>query len=238
MLTELAPGRWKARVLVRDSSGERRDLVRVSPTKLDARGRNIPDRNGTRAVDAVLAAVRSIRVDAGGDLSDSTTVRQLWDKYRTYLIEQGRSQTTIDQYDVAAELFNTAFGGRRLLEVTTSSVEAFLKEIGHAKGPSSMRTGRNVLSGMFRYAVRRDALSVNPVRESELAQNIEAKGRTGGSRDITVDELRSSWQRCAHHTFRVHGNCPALNAIGRHRSSRTRRPRCRSIAIVLTWPTG
>lgn len=53
-----------------------------------------------------------------------------------------------------------------------------------------MRTGRNVLSGMFRYAVRKDALTVNPVRESEMAKNVEAKGRTGDARDITIDELR------------------------------------------------
>ncbi|MFE3057108.1 hypothetical protein [Nocardia sp. NPDC059239] len=43
---------------------------------------------------------------------------------------------------------------------------------------------------MFRYAVRRGAREVNPVREVELPQNLEAKGRTGGARDITVDELR------------------------------------------------
>ncbi|WP_433627079.1 site-specific integrase [Nocardia sp. CA-120079] len=190
MLTELSPGRWKARVLVRDASGERRDVVRVSPVKLDSRGRNIPDRNGSRAVDAVLAVAGSIRVDAGGQLSDSTSVRQLWALYRNYLVEQGRASATVERYDLMAEMFNTAFGGRRLLEVTTSSVEAFLKDVGKAKGPGTMRTGRNVLSGMFRYAVRKDALSVNPVRESQLAQNVEPKGRTGGSRDITVDELR------------------------------------------------
>ncbi|MBF4996653.1 hypothetical protein IRT45_05725 [Nocardia sp. BSTN01] len=97
---------------------------------------------------------------------------------------------TLERYDVVAGLFNTAFGERRLLEVTTSSVEAFLKSLGAAKGPSSMRTGRNVLSGMFRYAVRKAALSVNPVRESQLTMNIEAKGRTGGTRDITIEKLR------------------------------------------------
>ncbi|WP_157121172.1 hypothetical protein [Nocardia miyunensis] len=42
---------------------------------------------------------------------------------------------------------------------------------------------------MFRYAVRKDALSVNPVRESQLTKNIEAKGRTCGARDITIEEL-------------------------------------------------
>ncbi|MEV6388786.1 site-specific integrase [Nocardia xishanensis] len=190
MLTELSPGHWEARILVRDASGKRRDLKRVSPIKLDARGRKIPDRNGSRALDAVMAAATSIRVDLGGELSESTSVRQLWALYRAHLVEQGRAGNTLDRYDVVAELFNTAFGERRLLEVTTSAVEAFLKQVGEAKGPSSMRTARNVLSGMFRYAVRKDALTVNPVRESQMAKNIEAKGRTGGARDLTIDELR------------------------------------------------
>ncbi|MFE3053505.1 hypothetical protein [Nocardia sp. NPDC059239] len=104
----------------------------------------------------MLAAASAIRVDLGGELSESTTVRQLWQLYRAYLEEQGRASSTLERYDVVAELFNTAFGERRLLEVTTSSVEAFLKDLGVAKGPSSMRTGRNVLSGMFRYAVNHD----------------------------------------------------------------------------------
>lgn len=190
MLTELSPGHWCARILVRDASGRRRDLKRVSPVRLDSRGRKIPDRNGSRALDAVMAAASAVRVDLGGELSESTTVRQLWQLYRAYLEEQGRASGTLERYDVVAELFNTAFGERRLLEVTTSSVEAFLKDLGVAKGPSSMRTGRNVLSGMFRFAVRKDAISVNPVRESQLAKNVEAKGRTGGARDITVEELR------------------------------------------------
>ncbi|OCF90987.1 tyrosine-type recombinase/integrase [Nocardia brasiliensis] len=190
MLTELSPGHWQARVLVRDASGKRRDLARVSPMKRDAQGRRIPDRNGSRATDAVLDAANAIRIDVGGELSEATSVRQLWALYRIYLVEQGRASATVERYDLVAEMFDTAFGGRRLLEVTTSAIEAFLNDLGEAKGPGTMRTGRIVLSGMFRYAVRKDALSVNPVRESKLAQNVEAKGRTGGSRDITVDELR------------------------------------------------
>ncbi|MEV0357362.1 tyrosine-type recombinase/integrase [Nocardia sp. NPDC050697] len=190
MLTELSAGRWEARILVRDASGKRRDLKRVSPVKLDARGRKIPDRNGTRALDAVMAAATAIRVDLGGELSESTTVRQLWVLYRNHLVEQQRAGSTLERYDLVAEQFNTAFGERRLLEVTTSAVEAFLRQVGEARGPGSMRTARTVLSGMFRYAVRKDALSVNPVRESQMAQNVEAKARTGGASDLTVDQLR------------------------------------------------
>uniref|UniRef100_UPI002453D11E tyrosine-type recombinase/integrase n=1 Tax=Nocardia neocaledoniensis TaxID=236511 RepID=UPI002453D11E len=78
----------------------------------------------------------------------------------------------------------------RLFEVTTSAVETFLTDVGKARGPSNMRTGRIVLSGMFRYAVRTSPLEVNPVREVQMPKNIEAKGRTGGAGDLTTDELR------------------------------------------------
>ncbi|MBF6070152.1 hypothetical protein [Nocardia farcinica] len=151
---------------MRDKTGKRRQVTRTSPLKLDARGRQVPDAQGSRATDAALAAATATRVDAGGELSESTTVRQLWDEYQGYLVEQNRAPSTIESYDVIAVTFNTAFGGRLLLEVSTSSVEAFLVDLGRAKGPGSMRTGRNVLSGMFRYAVREDAPTVNRVRET------------------------------------------------------------------------
>ncbi|WP_225725523.1 MULTISPECIES: tyrosine recombinase XerC [unclassified Nocardia] len=118
------------------------------------------------------------------------TVRQLWTVYREYLVKQKRAKNTLDRYDVAAELFSEEFGSRRLCEVTTSTVEDYLELVAHRKGPSSGITARTVLSGMFRFAVRKDALAVNPAREAEMAKNVAPKGRTGGARQITVDELR------------------------------------------------
>ncbi|MFE6925424.1 tyrosine-type recombinase/integrase [Nocardia sp. NPDC057663] len=190
MLTELATGHWKARVSVRDPSGRRREVARTSPLKLDSRGHLIPDRTGQRALDAVLAAAIAITADHDGELSATTTVAQLWARYRDYLITQGRTQGTIARYDHVAKLFDAVFGGRQLLEVTTAAIESFLTEVGHARGPSNIRTGRTVLSGMFRYAVRTGPLEVNPVREAQTPKNIEPKGRTGGAANLTIDELR------------------------------------------------
>ncbi|NKX91267.1 MULTISPECIES: tyrosine-type recombinase/integrase [Nocardia] len=190
MLTEIAPGHWKARIYIRDTSGRRREVVRFSPIKLSAQGRPLPDRSGQRALDAVMAAAVAIRVDLDDELSDSITVKQLWDHYRDHLVSLGRAEGTLSRYDEAAKTFDSAFGGRRLFEVNTATVEAFLKDVGHARGPSNMRTARNVLSGMFRFACARTALAVNPVREARMAENVEAKGRTGGAGDLTVDELR------------------------------------------------
>ncbi|WP_330185556.1 tyrosine-type recombinase/integrase [Nocardia sp. NBC_01503] len=190
MLTELAPGHFAARVLVRDGSGKRRDITRVSPLKLDSLGRKIPDRNGSRASDAVLAAAREIRIAVQGELTDSITVRKLWELYRNHLVALERAANTLERYDDVAAAFNKAFGSLRLYEVSTAAAEKFLVEVGQTQGPGSMDTARSVLSGMFKYAVRKTPLTVNPVREVELPENLEPKGRTGGARDITVAELR------------------------------------------------
>ncbi|MFD0000154.1 tyrosine recombinase XerC [Nocardia sp. NPDC127526] len=190
MLTEIAPGHFQARVLVRDGSGKRRDIARVSPLKLDSRGRKVPDRNGSRATEAVLAAAREIRITVEGELTDSITVRKLWEHYRNHLVALERAMSTLERYDDVAAMFNNAFGDLRLHEVTTAAAEKFLIQVGKAQGPGSMDTARSVLSGMFKYAVRKTPLTVNPVREVELPENLEPKGRTGGARDITVDELR------------------------------------------------
>ncbi|MFD3458242.1 hypothetical protein ACFWVM_00865 [Nocardia fluminea] len=129
---------------MRDSSGRRRDVTRSSPIKLNTQGRALPDRTGQRALDAVLSAAADIRVDLDDALSDSITVRELWKHYRDHLISPNRAGATISPYDDAAKTFYTAFGGRRLFEVTTSTIQAFLQEVGHARGPSNMQTARNV----------------------------------------------------------------------------------------------
>lgn len=189
-LTELAPGHWRALLRVRDATGRRRRVVRVSPVKFDSRGRKIPDRNGSRAEEAALAAAALIAPSAPAELSGATRVRALWQRYRVYLVEQGRADATLDLYDRWAELFGKAHGERQLIEVSTDLVEVFLRTVGEAHGRGSMLNARSMLSGMFRFAVRKGAMTVNPVREAELAKTVEAKGRTGGARQLDVEEVR------------------------------------------------
>ncbi len=72
---------------------------------------------------------------------------------------------------------------------------------------------------MFRCVVRKDASSVSPVRESQLAKNVEAKGRTGGARDIAIEVLR--FMLSAVRTSRL--PCPRkLSRAGRNRGTPVR----------------
>jgi hypothetical protein len=103
----------------------------------------------------VLLAASKIGVNLRSELSGSTRVRDLWTKYREYLVEQKRAQGTFDLYDRWAALFNTAYGDRILIEVPTDTIEEFLKAVAEGHGMGSARNARSMLSGMFRYAVRK-----------------------------------------------------------------------------------
>ncbi|WP_232785482.1 site-specific integrase [Mycobacteroides chelonae] len=192
-LTELRPGVWKARVRVRDVTGERREVKRVSPDKRDSRGRSIPDREGMRAQDAVLAAAAAItQSELDVNLSPDMTIRALWlDHYRPYLVEQGRAQATIDRYDGEAKGFNSAFGGRRLTETGTKIIENYLTEVSKTRGASCAKSSRTVLSGMYNYAIRVSdgAIKINPLREVKLTKK-KGASKSAGARHLTVDEVR------------------------------------------------
>lgn len=191
-LTEVRPGVWRAKLRVRDASGKRRQIMRMSPPRTDSRGRPVPDRDGVRARDAVLAAAADLSVSVlDADLSPETTIRALYyDHYRPYLIDQGKAPATLDRYDFEAKGFDSAFGHRRLLEAPTPVMEKFLTTVADTRGAGAAKSSRTVLSGMYNYAIRMSngAITVNPLREVKLARRKGAK--RGGARQLTVDEVR------------------------------------------------
>lgn len=193
-LTELRPGHFLARVRVRDSAGVRRPVKRVSPPRYDSRGRYIPDTDGRRAAAAVQEAARLLASSpTNTKVTLDTTIRNLWtDHYRPYLVKQCRAQNTLNAYDREAERFIERFGSRRLSEVPTTFLEAYLADLAERHDPGSAKTCRSALSGMFRYAIRisSGAVSVNPVREVELVRDVQPKGRTGGAGHIAAEDVR------------------------------------------------
>ncbi|MFC9436732.1 tyrosine recombinase XerC [Nocardia sp. NPDC057030] len=160
--------------------------------RLDSRGRRIPDRDGSRAESAVRAAAAELVPDTGSELTRTTTIAQLWVLYRAHLVKKGRAEGTLTLYDRWAAMLVAEYGYRRIgpEEFKTSTAEAFLEWVAANHGPGSMLNARSMMSGMFRYAVRKDAIDVNPVREADIPENVEPKGRTGGAAHIAVEDLR------------------------------------------------
>jgi hypothetical protein len=58
-------------------------------------------------------------------------------------------------------------GGLRLGEATVAGVDTLLKAISTHSGASAAKSTKSVLSSMLGMAVRRGAISVNPVRDVE-----------------------------------------------------------------------
>ncbi|WP_433679983.1 site-specific integrase [Nocardia sp. CA-119907] len=164
----------------------------MSPDRFDSRGRRVPDKDGSRAEAAVRAAASILAPDQGsGEVTARTTVAELWTAYRAYLVKKGRAENTLRLYDRWSAMLVAKYGFRRIgpEEFTTGTAESFLDWVAANHGRGSMLNARSMLSGMFRFAVRRGPLSVNPVREAEIPENVEAKGRTGGAAYIGIEDL-------------------------------------------------
>lgn len=192
-LTEVRPGVWRAKLRVRDAIGKRRQVMRMSPPRNNTRGRPVPDRDGVRARDAVLAAASDLSVSVlDAELSTETTIRALYyDHYRPHLVDQGRAPATLDRYDFEAKGFDSAFGHRRLMEAPTPVMEKFLITVADTRGAGAAKSSRTVLSGMYNYAIRMSngAIKIDPLREVKLARRKGAK--RSGARQVTVDQVRA-----------------------------------------------
>ncbi|MEU1427333.1 hypothetical protein ABZ412_09685 [Nocardia sp. NPDC005746] len=82
-------------------------------------------------------------------------------------------------YDRRAAVLVQEYGFRRHLpaEFSTGDAEECLAVVAEGHGRAAMLNARSMLSGMFRFAVRKGALSVNPVREAEVPHNWPAEVR-------------------------------------------------------------
>ncbi|MFB8007535.1 tyrosine recombinase XerC [Nocardia sp. NPDC056000] len=165
----------------------------MSPPRFDSIGRRIPDKDGGRADAAVRAAAGALIPDIGSEVTATTTVAQLWVLYRVHLVRKGRADNTLRLYDRWAGMLVQEYGFRRIVseEFTTATAEAFLDWVAENHGRGSMLNARSMMSGMFRFAVRKcPAVLVNPVREAEIPENVSPKGRTGGAASIEAEDLR------------------------------------------------
>ncbi|WP_244976185.1 site-specific integrase [Nocardia huaxiensis] len=164
----------------------------MSPERFDSIGRRVPDRDGSRAEAAVRAAAAALKPETDAEVTSHSSVKQLWESYRAHLVKKDRADGTLRSYDRWAAMLVKAYGYRRIGpdEFKTATAEAFLETVAEGHGRASMLNARSMLSGMLRFAVRKGAIDVNPVREAEIPENVAPKGRTGGAAQIEIEDLR------------------------------------------------
>mgnify|MGYP001792803363 CR=1 FL=1 len=123
-----------------------------------------------------------------GQYSARTTLREVaeqWHREFVQLVEAGRrSPTTAAQYRRSLDRqILPGLGGLRLSEIKTARVDHFLRLMNSERGPASAKLCRAVLSGVCGFAVRRDAMRFNPVRDVTM---MHPHGRE--ARALTPDE--------------------------------------------------
>src|ERR1700692_2150892 len=179
--TYLGGGIWLARCRFRDSDG----VV----SKVEKRGPPDEfDKYGKLAEDALLEALAERRPPSGPDaIGLDTLVVTLVDQHIARLAEDGRSIRTLDCYKYDATKLPKFVAGVRVGECTPARLDAALRSMRTAHGPTMARRARTLLRGGLQLAVLNNVLTTNPVRD---VQSIRSKGHPKGATALTVDQLR------------------------------------------------
>lgn len=170
--TEIAESKWRARARFRDFTG-------------GTKQREAYGDSGAKAERNLLKALRAEVESAGDSITGNTTVAVLSTIWKTDPdLTNNCSEQTIERYSDSLEHhILPALGEYMLMEVTVSRVDQFLRSLA-VSTPGLAKTARTVLNGMFKLAVRHDALRSNPVRDVRLPNQKKQPVQA-----LTVDEV-------------------------------------------------
>jgi integrase len=103
------------------------------------------------------------------------------------LAEDGRSPVTLSTYRFAAAKLAKFLGGVRVGEATPARIDAAIRSMRTAHGPTMARQSKTILRGALQLAVMANVLGANPVRD---VQPIGLKQRPKGATALSADQLR------------------------------------------------
>jgi integrase len=156
---KLGPNRFHARARFRDYDGTTRDVEATGTT-------------GPAAVRALQANLRDRVAPNDDEVTREThvnTLADLW--FDEKIAEESVSAQTISRYEISIRVaIKPALGKLRIREAGAGRLDKFLREIAKDR-PSAAKGAKVVLGQMFAFAVRRGALTANPVRDTGRLRN-------------------------------------------------------------------
>lgn len=147
-------GAWVAFARFRDYDGVTRQVERGGAT-------------GAAAERTLLAALRDRARLPNEDLTPETRLNRVIDDWDAKLDERDLSDGSRTTYRRQLKHIRKAMGSLQLREVTVQSVDRFLTALQASSGPEAARITRVVLSGVCQRAVRKGAMTSNPVRDAD-----------------------------------------------------------------------
>ena len=103
------------------------------------------------------------------------------------LAEDGRSPVTLSTNRFAAAKLAKFLGGVRVGEATPARIDAAIRSMRTAHGPTMARQSKTILRGALQLAVMANVLGANPVRD---VQPIGLKQQPKGATALSADQLR------------------------------------------------
>jgi len=169
----------QARARYRDPDGETRLVARTGKTEAEAKNR-------------LKRALRD-RQGAGGEhITNRTRIDALADQWLAQAHPEW-SVGTRRTYTYVTKRIKKALGGLKIEEATPAAIGRALAAI-HAEHPSSAKSVRACLNGMFNLAIAHGATQRNPVRDAPVTLTIQrkrARSLTRAQADAFSDWLRT-----------------------------------------------
>jgi integrase len=175
----LGGGVWEAFCRYRDNDGVVRKVQRLGPA-------DEFDKHGKLAEDALIEALAERRAPSADQIGLDTLLVSLVDQHLRRLAEDGRSPVTLSTYRFAADKLAKFIGGVRVCEASTARLDAALRSMRTAHGPTMAKQAKTILRGGLQLAVMANVLGANPVRD---VQPLQLKDRPKGAVALTADQL-------------------------------------------------
>ncbi|MFC0097455.1 tyrosine-type recombinase/integrase [Micromonospora marina] len=160
---KLGPNRYCARTRFRDHDGRTRDVEATDAT-------------GPAAIRALKVKLRDRVTPNDDEITRDTHVSvlaRLWLEEIT--AEERVTPQTISRYEISVRVsIEPALGELRIREATAGRLDRFLRKVAEDR-PSAAKGAKVVLGQMFALAVRRGALTANPVRDTGRLRNPRRK---------------------------------------------------------------
>lgn len=150
---QLGPGQWKAVARFRDYDGVTRKVGRVGAT-------------GQKAENLLKEALRDRARLPSEELTPETRLTRVAEEWVKELDRRDVSDGTRDLYRRNLKHILRGMGGLQVREVTVPAVDRFLEALLVNSGPETARLCRVVLRGVCGLAVRKGAMTTNPVRDA------------------------------------------------------------------------
>lgn len=178
--------KWRARARIRDADGRTRQIEKWSTKSEAAAKRTLTDELSKRSH------------SSGKDITTETPFTVCAGLWVDEIATSKRTKQTREMYEYSLhKTVLPALGGLRLGEITTGRADRFLKAVAE-RTPGNARMARVVLAGILDYAVRHDALRVNPVDKVAAVAASDKEVRA-----LTLEELArlraniAAWQNGA-----------------------------------------